>query len=111
MGRQYLSAGFMVNPRLQSLNQGPIPPHIHRLDPLADSQNRLMQAEGVLKQQLVHGRTLGVWFPTLWNRIFAISLRIDVKPAARQQNPLHPCKQSRYLFLPLAQWNDNRRGP
>ena len=77
---------------------------------MADGQNRLVQVEGILQQQLVHRGAGRVGLTALGDRIFAISLRVHVESAARQQNPLHPGQQPGHAVLALMQRNNHRRG-
>jgi hypothetical protein len=68
-----------------------------------------METKGILNQQLIDGRAARIGWPALRQPVFAISLRINVIPAAWQQNALHTSKQSRHTTLTLVKRDKNRR--
>jgi hypothetical protein len=70
-----------------------------------------VEIEGVLEQKLVNGGSGGIRLTALRNRIFAISLRVHIKLAARQKHTLHPCEQPGHTIGPLVKWNDDGRSP
>ena len=98
----------MIDRRLQILHQRPVQPYVQALSAVANGQNRLMLAKSLLHQQFVHCRPDRVRLTALRHRIFAISLRVNINPAPRQQASLHPSKPPRHTFLSRAQRNDNR---
>ena len=62
------------------------PIHIQRLQSVADAKHGLCARIGILQQQLVHRFSFGVSGRGLLVAIRAILLRIDIRPAAGQQN-------------------------
>ena len=111
MRLDHLAAGAMIDRGLQILNQRAVAPDIQTLSTVADGQDRLVEVEGVLKQQLIHGGPGRVGLAALGNWIFAKSLWVNIVAAARQQDSLHPDKQLGDAILALVQGNDNRRSP
>ena len=111
MSFDYIPARPVIDSCLQILHQRSIQPHIQALCAVTDSQDRLVQIEGILEQQFVHGGAGRVRLAALWNRIFAISLWVNIESAARQQDSLHPRQQPCYAVLTFVKWNNNRRCP
>ena len=73
------------------------------LHAVADGQDRLVEIEGILEEQLIDGGAGRVGLTALGDRIFAISLRIHIVSAAGQQNSLHAGEQPGDAVLPLMQ--------
>jgi len=76
---------------------------------VADGENGLVEVEGVLEQELVNGGSGRVGLTTFWNSIFSVSLWIDIKLAAGQENTLNPREQTGDTIRALVQGNDDRR--
>jgi hypothetical protein len=91
----------VIDDCIQILNQRAIAPDVQRLHTMADSQYRLVKAEAFLEQQFVNRSAGRVRFLADRHGTFAISLRVNVVTAPRQQDSLHSRKQSRHPFLAL----------
>jgi len=103
------AARLMIHRSLQVLDQGAVAPDVERLRAVADGENGLLEIECILQQELVDGRAAGVGLATLWDRIFAKSLRVHIEAASRQQDALNPAKQPGNAVRPLVQ-RDNDGG-
>jgi hypothetical protein len=109
VGLGNIPAWAVIDSGLQILNQRPIQPDIQILHAVADGENGLVEVEGVLEQELVNGGSGRVGLTTFWNSIFSVSLWIDIKLAAGQENTLNPREQTGDTIRALVQGNDDRR--
>jgi len=98
---------LMIHFGLDVLDQGPVAPDVERLGAVTDGKNGLLEVEGVLQQELIHGGTGGVGFATLGDWVFAKSLRVNIEAAARKQHPLNTEKQPGDAVRSFVQRNNN----
>ena len=91
----------------QVLKKGAIAPDIQCLGAVADAQNGLVEAEGVLKEKLIGGGAGWVIGAAGWDAIFSKPLWINIIAASWQQNPMRICKQAGDTVLALVKgYND-----
>jgi hypothetical protein len=95
---------------LQILDQRPIQPDIQALGSVADGQYGFVQVESILQEQFIHGCAGRVRLSALGDWIFAISLWVNIIPAARQQDSLHTGKQPCDTILMFMEGNNDRCG-
>ena len=68
----------------------------------------MRQAEGLLEQQLIGRCALGIVLGALGRPRLPIPPGIDVVPASRQKNTLHPCQQLDHALPRLGKRRHNR---
>jgi hypothetical protein len=90
---------------LEILDQRPVAPNIQSLCPVAYGEDRLGEIERILQQELVNRRTAGIGPATVWNRIFAISLWVNIIATTREQDSLDSTEQPGYAVLTLVEGN------
>ena len=105
-----VAAGTVIHAGLEILHELAVPPDIHGLGAVADSQDGLAKIEGVLEEKFVHRGSGGVGLAAFWNPLFSITLWVHVESAAGEQNALHSGEQLGNAPLWLVERNDDRLG-
>jgi hypothetical protein len=103
MGFDHFAAGTVIDGGPQILHQLSVEPNVQSLYTMADRQDGLVETKGFLEEQFIHGCAAWVCITASRLAIFAISLWVNVKSAAWQQDPLHPGKQARNALRPFMQ--------
>jgi len=87
-----------------------VAPDIEALGAVADAEDGFVQVEGVLEEEFVDGGTGGIVGAAFGDRSLTVTLRIDVVPAAGQQNTLDGGEQSGDAVGPLMEGHDDGGG-
>jgi hypothetical protein len=107
MGIDDFATGPMIHLGLDVLNERTVAPDIERLGTVAYTKDRLVEVEGVLKEELINGSTGGIGIAALRDWVFAESSWIHIETATRQQNALNSSKQPGNAIWALMQWNND----
>jgi hypothetical protein len=105
MGIENFPAGAVIDRCCQVLNQRAIPPDVEALQTGADGEDGLVEAKGVLQQELVYGGARRVSGATFGDTGFAVSLRVNVVATARKQDPLNGEENAGNAILSLMEGN------
>jgi hypothetical protein len=107
MGMGDCAAWLVINRCLEILNQGAITPHVYRLGAMADGENRLLEVEGILKQELIDGCAAGIGLAAFRDWILAKSLWVHIETAAGKQNSLNTEEQTGDAVRSFMQGNND----
>lgn len=87
----HIAAGLMIDGRVKDgievLDQGAVAPDVEGLCAVTDTENRLLQVESILEEQLVDGSAAGVGRSARGDGLFSVALRIDIEAAAGRSMP------------------------
>jgi len=102
-----IAALWVIDGSCEVLYERAIEPYVQGLRAAADGQNRLVEVEGVLQEELIDGGAGWVGLATFGEHSLAVSLRIYIEFAAGQKHSLDPGKEAGYTVLMLVQRNDD----
>src|ERR1022692_4262062 len=98
---------LVVDSRRQCLVERARPPHIQRLQPVTDAEDRLAHVVGILQQQLIGVIAKGVDGRSLRMALCAIFLGIDIRRTARQEHAVAALDGLRDLRVGSIRRNDD----
>jgi hypothetical protein len=102
----YAAAGGVVDgENVEMLNQRTATPDVQGLGAEADGEDWLVEVMGVLDEEFVHVLAGWVGRGTLRDRLLAVFVGVDIRRAAREENPLAGVDQVRDLGWRSFEWD------